>query len=121
MIIGNSVAKIGIYAFKDCDNISSIYIAAVNPPSIENLAFDIPGYAVINLYVPTKVLSAYKNHSVWGQFYFISTYDATGIESIEVIDSTDAPIYNLQGIKMQNADNLPAGIYIKNGKKYIIK
>ena len=42
-----------------------------------------------------------------------------------VVDGDDtgknAPIYNLQGMKMQNADNLPAGIYIKNGKKFIIK
>ena len=49
--------------------------------------------------------------------------DVTAINGITTdgIDGADAPVYNLQGMKMQNADNLPAGIYIKGGKKYIIK
>lgn len=33
--------------------------------------------------------------------------------------SSDA-IYNLQGVRM-NSNNLPAGIYVKNGKKFIVK
>jgi len=30
-------------------------------------------------------------------------------------------IYNINGVKMNNTDNLPRGIYIKNGKKFIVK
>lgn len=47
----------------------------------------------------------------------------TGITSVEAIAENageDAPIYNLQGIRV-SGDNLPAGIYIKNGKKFIVK
>ena len=48
----------------------------------------------------------------------------TGISDIEmkqnVIENENAPIYNLNGVRM-NADNLPKGIYIKNGKKFVIK
>jgi hypothetical protein len=49
--------------------------------------------------------------------------DVTAINGITAdgIEGADAPVYNLQGIKMQNADNLPAGIYIKGGKKYLVK
>jgi len=49
--------------------------------------------------------------------------DVTAINGItaDCIDDADVPVYNLQGMKMQNADNLPAGIYIKNGKKYSVK
>ena len=49
--------------------------------------------------------------------------DVTAINGITAdgIEGADAPVYNLQGMKMQNADNLPKGIYIKGGKKYIIK
>lgn len=32
----------------------------------------------------------------------------------------DGEIYNLQGVRM-NGSNLPKGIYVKNGKKYIVK
>lgn len=47
----------------------------------------------------------------------------TGITSVEAIAenaSEDAPVYNLQGIRV-SGDNLPAGIYIKNGRKFIVK
>lgn len=33
----------------------------------------------------------------------------------------DAPIYNLQGIRMKDKENLSAGIYIQGGKKFVIK
>ena len=49
--------------------------------------------------------------------------DVTAINGITAdgIDGADATVYNLQGMKMENADNLPAGIYIKGGKKFVIK
>lgn len=48
--------------------------------------------------------------------------NTTGIEIVDT-DSSDAPvvIYNLQGIRMSDIDNLPAGIYIINGKKVAVK
>ena len=49
--------------------------------------------------------------------------DVTAINGITAdgIDDADAPVYNLHGMKIQNADNLPKGIYIKGGKKYLVK
>lgn len=41
------------------------------------------------------------------------------IESVGAPHNDDA-IYNLNGMKM-NSNNLPAGIYIKNGKKFMVK
>ncbi len=35
------------------------------------------------------------------------------------VSASDA-IYNLQGARM-NGNNLPAGIYVKNGKKFVVK
>ena len=50
--------------------------------------------------------------------------DVTAINDV-LIDGNaadrNAPVYNLQGMKMQDAENLPAGIYIKNGKKFMVK
>ena len=54
--------------------------------------------------------------------------DQAGVESVTA-DSTDAPadVYNLQGIKVLDAENadlintLPAGIYITGGKKIYVK
>lgn len=48
--------------------------------------------------------------------------EATGIENVEVTVAADkdAHVYNLQGVRM-NAENLPSGIYIKGGKKFVVK
>ena len=48
------------------------------------------------------------------------TDETTGVELVPATDVTpDAPIYNLQGMKVSK-DNLPK-VYIMNGKKYISK
>lgn len=48
--------------------------------------------------------------------------ETTGVENVEVTVAADkdAHVYNLQGVRM-NAENLPAGIYIKGGKKFVVK
>ena len=43
--------------------------------------------------------------------------EATGISSINA-ESANAPIYNLQGVQVKDATK---GVFIQNGKKYIVK
>ena len=44
----------------------------------------------------------------------------TGVEAITTVKATeDAPIYNLSGVRVQNAAQ--KGIYIQNGKKFVVK
>lgn len=48
----------------------------------------------------------------------------TGIEGIEANGSADAaPVYNLQGVRVSDGslEGLPAGVYVKGGKKIIVK
>ncbi len=49
--------------------------------------------------------------------------DTTAIEGIEVEEETEAdqPVYNLQGVRMPDGVSLPKGIYIKGGKKIVVK
>ena len=49
---------------------------------------------------------------------FISFEVTTGVKTIEIKDDDDAAIYNLQGIRVAHPQK---GIYVKNGKKYVIK
>ena len=36
--------------------------------------------------------------------------------------SANTPVYNLQGVRMtNNPDRLPAGIYVSQGKKVLVK
>lgn len=55
---------------------------------------------------------------------FITLKDnSTAIEGIEVEEETEAdqPVYNLQGVRMPDGVSLPKGIYIKGGKKIVVK
>ena len=77
------------------------------------------------LHVPAESIEDYKATAPWSRFGNIVplTEEETGIENIEAenANSNDAPVYNINGMKMQDVDNLPKGIYIKGGKKFIIK
>jgi hypothetical protein len=44
----------------------------------------------------------------------------TAICDVKTDAQVNGPIYNLMGQKM-NTNNLPAGIYIQNGRKFIVK
>ena len=44
----------------------------------------------------------------------------TGIEDIEDVDG-EIVVYNLQGNRILDVDNLERGIYIVNGKKVFVK
>lgn len=46
--------------------------------------------------------------------------DPSGIHGVEVGGMRqDGPVYNLQGVRMPEGANLPKGVYIKNGKKFV--
>lgn len=49
---------------------------------------------------------------------FIAFEETTGVKAIEVNSNADNAIYNLQGVRVANPQK---GIYVKNGKKYVIK
>lgn len=49
------------------------------------------------------------------------TTDIKRIEDVDGLETiSDGAIYNLQGVRM-NGDNLPRGIYVRNGKKFVVK
>ena len=52
--------------------------------------------------------------------YTYTEQTVTGIDDVKVNTVTDDAYYNMQGQRMNGA-NLPAGIYIHNGKKLVIK
>ena len=55
---------------------------------------------------------------------FVTLKDnSTAIEGIEASGEAEAdqPVYNLQGVRMPDGASLPKGIYIKGGKKIVVK
>lgn len=66
----------------------------------------------------TAYLTVPQSIHVQGFVLNLEEGETTGIAT--VVTNEDAPIYNLQGIRM-NGKNLPKGIYIQGGKKFMVK
>ena len=125
--IGNSVTSIRYDAFAECPELTDVYCYAKKVPPTESDAFEGSYVEYATLHVPTAAMKYYKTTEPWSSFGKIVALteeeEETGIENIEAenANSNDAPVYNINGMKMQDVDNLPKGIYIKGGKKFIIK
>ena len=66
----------------------------------------------------TAYLTVPQTTKVQGFVLNLEEGETTGIAT--VVTNEDAPIYNLQGIRM-NGKDLPKGIYIQGGKKFMVK
>ena len=53
-------------------------------------------------------------------YYRAKTDPATGIESMKSVKISENTIYNLRGQQMKH-ESLPKGIYIRDGKKFVVK
>ena len=52
----------------------------------------------------------------------VTRYSADGlnaIEGVETVETTNTGVYTLSGVRLNSTQNLPAGIYIINGKKVV--
>jgi hypothetical protein len=123
VFIPASVTGIEENAFNGCGNLASLTMASPVPPtSVYETSFGTINYIYTTLYVPEGSLAAYQTADVWKYFMKIKEYDPTGIEDVVLdTESSNLPVYNLQGVRMKDADNLTSGIYIQGGKKFIVK
>lgn len=85
--------------------------------------FDATDLLTVKIRVPKGSLAAYQAADFWGLFWNIEEYDPNGIADVQTdVHNGAAPIYNLQGVQVKEAkENLPTGIYIQEGKKFIVK
>ena len=122
--IGNSVTDVGEKAFAYCPELTDVYCYAEKVPRTSNEVFGDSYVEYATLHVPAVLIEDYKATAPWSGFGNIVALteeeEAAGVEEIEGEDanSNNALVYNINGMKMQNADNLPKGIYIKGGKKF---
>ena len=124
--IGDSVTKIGNDAFTHCDALICIYNLSTTPVECKP---DFTNRVLMNatLYVPTGNLARYQKVDPWRNFWNIEEKDFSGIEDITINEKSGYNVYNLQGVQVLRTDNpemintLPAGIYIVNGKKMVVK
>ena len=120
LTIGSSVTSIGREAFPYCYNLISVTSLNPTPPAIFPDTFASSHDAT--LHVPAGCKEAYQA-GFWG-FLNILEDAVDGIAPVVAGQqpTTDA-IYTLDGVKLNatSLQDLPSGIYIVNGKKYVVK
>ena len=149
IIIPNSVTKINLAAFEGCRSLTTV-VVGTGMKEIENDAFtscthlkdfycyaaqassDSPSWKVFNggasvstatLHVPTESLLFYKLNNPWtdfGNVVALTENDPTptDVKAIRKIDNNSEKTFDLYGRRI---DQPKRGIYIKDGKKVIIR
>lgn len=123
--IPSNITSIGFFAFRDCTNLTTVKSMLEEPFELSSYAFSTLSnttwqfeFTTATLYVPAGTKEKYEATSAWNLFPSIVEMDATGIGTVQVSDDDDAPVYNLNG---QRVNTIGKGIYIKNGKKVLVR
>ena len=130
---GSGMQSIGDEAFSDCTNMTMLISYAEVPPTCGSMALDDINKWECVLRVPQNRLSAYQAADQWKEFFFIEDV-LTGMNEIEAETEGDAQgdvrddVYSLNGTLLKRNVNvnrlnsiLPAGLYVVNGKKVVVK
>lgn len=128
--------KIGSSIDEYCPNLKTIVCYSTTPPFTSAarsrytytcaggyITFNSNQWSTITLYVPRESLEKYYFDRVWGEIDNIYAIDemksvSTSVNSVSNSVIEDNVWYSLNGTKV---DNPTKGMYVKNGKKYIIK
>lgn len=116
------VTSIGEWAFAYSSNLSKMICRITDLSKVKmggGVFNNIPSEAI--LYVPKGMVDKYKTTAPWNYFADVREIGSGGETPIRAIDasvSDDSVYYNLQG---QRVEHPTKGLYIKNGKKVLIK
>lgn len=111
------VTSIGERAFANCDGITQVNVPWTEPFAIDNSVFSFDTYVAATLNVPDGTENTYMATGGWVNFY-----DTTGIKTVdkdEQLNGNDA-WYTVDGKRLQG-EPATKGIYIRGGKKVVVK
>lgn len=114
--IPSTVTSIGKNAFAGCSSLVAIYSFASEPPVVGSSAFEGIDKENCIIHVPDGCEGKYSSTEGWKDFANIW---ATGIREIMNKTTTNDQWYSLDGRKIMQPTK--KGIYINNGKKFVIK
>ncbi len=122
--IPSTVTTISSQAFANCNELTDIYCLAESVPAIESNAFANSYIDYATLHVPAASVNAYKTSEPWSMFGTIVGMTDEEIKTILGVDEIISRrpqsfiYYDLQGRQTTSPQK---GLYIKDGKKVIIK
>ena len=126
IILPENLSYIGYYSFNACPKLEEIMVFCQTPPQIQSNTFSEMHFIAVKLNVPEESLSQYQNSEFWGSFWNIKGFSPSSINTPSNQNSKQNNIFSTNGYPIksdkttENAlQELPNGIYIINGRKYI--
>lgn len=101
LTIGNSVTKLGDYAFRGCSSLINIYLTRTTPPSVSSKAFTEALYTNTTIYVPQSSLTTYQSSQHWKKFLNIEEYNSDRYFHVSYI--VDGEPYAVDSVKRFHA------------------
>ena len=114
------VTTVAKSAFQNCSNLKDVYCWATTLPTAGNYVFrDIAADAT--LHVPAEALEAYQSTYPWNEInHIVAINEAESItHHLSPITQHPSALYDLQGRKVTGTAT--RGIYVKDGKKVVVK
>lgn len=125
LFFGSNVQLIGPYMLQDVQ-LEELHISTVNPP-VTYPFYYVGDNIIFDVIVPDESVDAYKSMSPWSQMNIIGESEYSGVRDINASQAEELfTVYGIDGTQIlvkASADqlrNLPAGLYIVNGKKRIV-
>ena len=119
LTLPSSIKEIGRYAFQSCLKLTDVYCYAETVPMTDDDAFDGSPTGTATLHVPANAVEDYWAAWPWGDFFKeVVALDPDGIVGVKQSDDSNCQYYDLTGRKVSHPQK---GIYIRNGKKVVVK
>ena len=119
LTLGSGVNWIEQWAFSNCRSLVDVYCHAAAVPVAFDNSFEGSYISYTVLHVPASAKADYSATSPWNQFGRIDAIGETAIKDVRIMEGeSKAPYYDLNGMRISQPRK---GIYIKNGKKVVIK
>lgn len=124
-----SVATLDFDVFTKCSNLKNIYVYGIPTCNTKSVGatgqtvypFDEEAFTAVTLYVPAGKKADYQAQEYWKNFTKIEEFDPTAIATIKRNQAAEGSAYfDLQGRKQEGKPAMK-GIYIKDGRKVLIK
>jgi hypothetical protein len=124
-----SLETLGVRVFDKCSNLKNIYVYGIptcNSQTVKTTGqvyypFEENAFTAATLYVPTGKKADYQDKDCWKNFTKVVEFDPTAIGTIKRNQTVeDSSYFDLQGRK-QAGTPAKKGIYVKNGRKIMIK
>ena len=117
MVLPLALNTVGQSAFVGTEALEDIYLMCTSVPAMNETGFADATFENATLHVRAGKTSDFQNADGWSRFVTILDDSTTKLDAVEAENTAEAPIYNLQGQRVQRPQK---GIYVQRGKKVLV-